>query len=193
MGIKERRQREIETLKASILKATRSLAIELGWEKVSIRKISDRIEYTPPVIYEHFENKEAILIELEVMGFRNLKYVMDDARQTVSDPLGQMKAVSAAFWDWAFQHAELYQVMFNLEGVKAHPASRQSLKECSQSVIEILRSGQLFSTDTDELFFHWWSIMHGHVSLVQSGQVAGVNNLMRRSVLAAVERLMKSL
>ena len=103
-------------------------------------------------------------------------------------PKDQLQKVSAACWDWAFEHSELYQVMFNLDGVKSSAASPRSLRDCSQSVIEILRQLHLFSAETDELFFHWWSVVHGHISLVQSGQVAGVNNMMRRSLLAAVQR-----
>lgn len=35
-----------------------------GWQSLSIRKIADAIEYSIPVIYDHFENKEAILHEM---------------------------------------------------------------------------------------------------------------------------------
>ncbi|MEM7371248.1 MAG: TetR/AcrR family transcriptional regulator [Bacteroidota bacterium] len=193
MGIKERRLREIESQKTAILEATRKLAIQKGWPDVSIRKIADIIEYTPPVIYERFKNKEAILIELESQGFRKLKYTIEEAREQSNDPHEQLTLVSAAFWDWAFAHAELYQVMFNLQGVQSTPPSPKSLRDSANCVIEILRQIHLFSSETEGLFFHWWSIVHGHVSLVMSGQIGGMNSQMRRYMLNAVERFGKSL
>ncbi|MEL6805067.1 MAG: helix-turn-helix domain-containing protein, partial [Bacteroidota bacterium] len=64
-AIRERREKEKAAQTNSILRAARKIAVAEGWTKVSIRKISKEIAYTPPVIYEHFKNKEAILIELE--------------------------------------------------------------------------------------------------------------------------------
>ena len=72
MGIKERRDRERQELKQAILEAAREIAAREGWQAVTIRKVADRIEYSPPTIYEHFANKEAILIELEESLLRRL-------------------------------------------------------------------------------------------------------------------------
>lgn len=193
MGIRERRLREIESQKTAILEATRKLAIQKGWPEVSIRKIADIIEYTPPVIYERFKNKEAILIELESQGFRKLKFSLEEAREQSSDPHQQLVLVTAAFWDWSFANSELYQVMFNLQGVQSTPPSPKSLSDSANCVLEIIRQIHLFSSETEGLFFHWWSIVHGHVSLVMSGQVGGMNTQMRRYLLNAVERFGKSL
>ena len=193
MGIKERRLREIESQKNAILEATRQLAIQKGWPDVSIRKIADIIEYTPPVIYERFKNKEAILIELESQGFKQLKYSLEEAREASNDPHEQLSLVSKAFWDWAFQNPELYQVMFNLQGVQSTPPSTKALLDTAQCVLEILRQLQMFSSATEELFFHWWSIVHGHVSLVMAGQVPGMNSQMRRYMTNSIERFGKSL
>ena len=62
MGIAERRQRQKGGVRASILDAAWNLVETEGWQQLSIRKIADAIEYSVPVIYDHFENKEAILL-----------------------------------------------------------------------------------------------------------------------------------
>ena len=54
MGIIERKARHNHAVKNGILQAARRIAIEDGWRKVSIRKIAKLIEYSPPVIYQHF-------------------------------------------------------------------------------------------------------------------------------------------
>lgn len=72
MASKERREREKKELKQNILLAARSIASSEGWQSVTIRKIANQIEYSPPTIYEHFASKEAILLELMLEGNRLL-------------------------------------------------------------------------------------------------------------------------
>ncbi|MBL7879529.1 MAG: helix-turn-helix transcriptional regulator, partial [Chryseobacterium gambrini] len=72
MGLHERRQREKENIRASILDAAFSLAKTEGWASLSMRKIADAIEYSAPVVYDYFENKEAILYEISLNGFNCL-------------------------------------------------------------------------------------------------------------------------
>jgi AcrR family transcriptional regulator len=69
MGIAERRTRQKEEVKANILATAWQIVKEDGWEAVSIRKIADAIEYSVPVICDHFENK-TILWEFAKQGFR---------------------------------------------------------------------------------------------------------------------------
>ena len=107
MGIKERRQREIEAVKAAIMKTSREIAQKDGWPEVGIRKIARAIEYTPPVIYEHYKNLEAILISWEEQGFKELRYVLEEARASKKDPHAHLKALTAAIWDWACSTREL--------------------------------------------------------------------------------------
>ena len=51
MGTKERRAREKEQLQQQILSAARELLVNEGYEKVSMRKITHKIEYAPTTIY----------------------------------------------------------------------------------------------------------------------------------------------
>ena len=70
MGITERKLRQREEVRASILAAASKLVEKEGWQALSIRKIADAIEYSAPVIYDHFENKDALLLEFTKRGFR---------------------------------------------------------------------------------------------------------------------------
>ena len=51
MGIKERQTRQKEMLRQEILDAARNLFIKDGYENVSMRKIAEKIEYSPTTIY----------------------------------------------------------------------------------------------------------------------------------------------
>ena len=72
MGIAERKIRQKEEFRASILEAAWLQVLTDGWQSLSIRKIADAIEYSIPVIYNHFENKEVILLEFTKEGFQKL-------------------------------------------------------------------------------------------------------------------------
>ena len=56
MGRKERRLRDQQELKQSMLEAARAIALAEGWSNVTMRKIADRIEYSHAAIYDYFEN-----------------------------------------------------------------------------------------------------------------------------------------
>ena len=189
----ERRQRQIDQLKQDILKAARQLALKNGWPSVSIRKISDIIEYTPPVIYEHFENKEAILAELESMGFRKLRHAMEDARQQAKTPEKQLEEVAKAYWEFATQHPELYQVMYNLQGIQSKPPDTRAIRNTGQPVLETLRYLHTFPAERESLFFQWWALSHGFVSLYMSGQLPSMKDGLKQNYLDAVRRFAKGM
>ena len=59
MGITERKLRQKEEVRTSILRAAWQLVEQEGWQALSIRKIAEAIEYSVPVIYDHFKNKRS--------------------------------------------------------------------------------------------------------------------------------------
>ena len=72
MGIKERQERDREAVRRAILDAARELFVAEGYQNVSIRKIAERIEYSPAAIYGYFPSKDDIFFALAEEGFRLL-------------------------------------------------------------------------------------------------------------------------
>ena len=72
MGIKERQERDREAVRRAILDAARELFVAEGFQNVSIRKIAERIEYSPAAIYGYFPSKDDIFFALAEEGFRLL-------------------------------------------------------------------------------------------------------------------------
>src|SRR3954464_14939559 len=114
MGIQERKIRQKQQIKNSILDASWQLVKCDGWQALSIRKIADAIEYSAPVIYDHFENKEAILLEFTKRGFRLLNEELARAVQQFVNPEQQIEAIVYAYWKFAFNKKEYYQLMYGL-------------------------------------------------------------------------------
>ena len=108
MGIAERRLRQKDEIRSSILSTAWQMVKEDGWQSVSIRKIADAIEYSVPVIYDHFENKEAILMEFAKDGFQMLSKKIQSAKEKYDDPAEQLKTVANAYWNFAFKNKEYF-------------------------------------------------------------------------------------
>ncbi|HQW03934.1 MAG TPA: helix-turn-helix domain-containing protein, partial [Saprospiraceae bacterium] len=64
MGINERKERERDAVKDLILSAAREIFLAEGYENTSIRKIATKIEYSPGIIYNHFKDKNDLLLAL---------------------------------------------------------------------------------------------------------------------------------
>lgn len=114
MGLHERRQREKESIRANILQAAFNLAKTEGWASLSMRKIADAIEYSAPVVYDYFENKEAILFEISLNGFNLLHKELVKAKKKYDTPEEKLTAIVDAYWKFAFKNKEYYQLMFGL-------------------------------------------------------------------------------
>src|ERR1700740_387799 len=104
MGSKERIHRLKEQTRVNILDAAHDIVKEEGWPALSMRKIADKIEYTAPIIYEYFNNKDAILQELTRMGYVKLGAKMNEAATLSTDPAGQLEAMWLAYWNFAFEN-----------------------------------------------------------------------------------------
>jgi AcrR family transcriptional regulator len=112
LGVKERQEREREAVARSILDAARDLFVAEGYLNVSIRKIADRIEYSPAAIYSYFPSKDDIFFALAEEGFRLLFSSADLDREPGADGLN---AVRAPFWhlyQFSRRHPEYFALMF---------------------------------------------------------------------------------
>ena len=72
MGVKERRDRAKLQTREKILAAARELFIAEGYDGVSMRRIADKIEYSPTAIYIHFADKDQLFREICHEDFRRL-------------------------------------------------------------------------------------------------------------------------
>lgn len=64
MGIKERRDVEKEEMKKKIIDAAIEVIEQEGYEKLSIRKIAAKIEYSPTTIYLYYKDKAEIITDM---------------------------------------------------------------------------------------------------------------------------------
>jgi AcrR family transcriptional regulator len=115
MGIKERQERDREAVRRAILDAARELFVTEGFQHVSIRKIAERIEYSPAAIYSYFASKDDIFFALAEEGFRLLGSPADGAAQEQLKGLAPLERLRTVFWrlyEFSRQHPQYFALMF---------------------------------------------------------------------------------
>ena len=177
MGIKERRQRERQQLRSGILAAAREIASTEGWGAVTIRKIAGLIEYSPPVIYEYFDSKEDLLLELVRMGYAEQLQAVEAARESSDSPEEALLRMVRAWCRFAFDSPDLYQVMYGLGGVSFPvPELRkegEKIAETMERVLgEVLRQNGKDATNVQDKVVLGWGTLHGLVALAMAGRIA---------------------
>jgi len=111
MGTKERQDRERQAVTASILTAARDLFVAEGYQSVSIRKIAERIEYSPAAIYSYFASKDDIFLALAEEGFHRLDAKVRSG-MTTDDPLENVRGCWWAFYEFSQEQPAYFLLMF---------------------------------------------------------------------------------
>jgi AcrR family transcriptional regulator len=198
MGISERRIRQKEEVRSNILATAWQIVKDEGWQALSIRKIADAIEYSVPVIYDHFVNKEWILVEFAREGFRLLTKKMQQAKIKQTDPAAQLKAMADAYWSFAFKNKEYYQVMFNLgitcsEEENCLPEKAGFRNLIGESIMEIMQKNKRTDIDVCLKSHTFWSVLHGLIS-IKMMRNSDVTDTLNKMVLDdAIEGFIKNL
>jgi AcrR family transcriptional regulator len=168
MEVIERRQRTREQTRAGILQTAKEIARREGWQAVSIRKIADAIEYSAPVVYDYFDSKDRLLDEIRNEGFRHLREEYERLVKLYRDPEKLLYEISLIQWQFAMQHPELYQVMYNLNGANCQVSLDESveMKTVNEILCRIIFSFIPKSTESiRRLYFEWWATSHGLINL----------------------------
>jgi AcrR family transcriptional regulator len=191
MGTKQRRERERQQLRDSILAAAREIAARDGWQAVTMRRVAELIEYSPPTIYEYFESKDDILQELVGEGFRKLLAGLRTAYASTDDSQERMVRLALAYCNFAWSNPELYQVMHGMGGAACnmaeHPPEFGELGTIlTGAAREALGMSPEDNADLSIALDLHMATMHGLVSLSMEGMLSGnrerATTLVKRSV-----------
>jgi AcrR family transcriptional regulator len=199
----DRRRRNKENVRENILTTARKLAGAEGWQAVSMRKIADEIDYTAPIIYEHFESKDRLLYEVNREGFRILLRYIRQAESSAVFPEERLLKISLAHWQFAAENPELYQVMFGLQGASCNHAQHENcaptteMREGYELVHATLHKvAPELTASVEELkgiWMNWWSLVHGFIALDMQGQFHEESETVKQSFSNAIQRFIGTL
>lgn len=178
MGIKERREREKHITRQAILTVALQIARQEGWPALTIRKVGEHIEYSPPMVYEYFANKEDILLQLLQEGFRQLTATMQQARTSIEDREERLLKIADAYWKFAISNCELYQLMYGLGGVPLDMtamayAVQEVCMTAQEAILDWAEARGVVLQDPLGATEIVWSLLHGLVSLSLVDRVEG--------------------
>jgi AcrR family transcriptional regulator len=169
MGITERREREKEEIRRKILDSARDLFAREGYEHVTMRAVADAIEYSPTTIYNHFEDKDDLVMALCYEDFGRLLGALS-LQTRPTNPLDWIRQLGRSYAAFGAAYPNHYRFMFmtpekaRLERHDMSPGE-QSFGLLRSAVAEAVESGQFVAGDPDAMAQVLWASLHGVVSL----------------------------
>jgi AcrR family transcriptional regulator len=106
-----RRKQHQDELRQKILDAARELFVAEGVEAVSMRKIAEKIGYSATTLYNHFDDKDALLRALCDADFGALQNAFLHIGQ-IADPIERLQRLSEAYIGFALQFPSHFRFMF---------------------------------------------------------------------------------
>jgi AcrR family transcriptional regulator len=164
--IAERKLRDRQARRAQIIDAARRIAELEGWSNVTVRRLSDEISYSQPVLYAHFGSREGILAAVAIEGFQEMGLALEKARKPVKRG-NTVESVAAAYLEFAASSPALYEVMFSLSlsvpfGDAATPPE---LRFAFSQLLELFQGHGSKAEVLSELF---WASLHGIAELTRT-------------------------
>ncbi len=167
----ERKIRDRQARRAQIISAARRIAELEGWSKVTVRRLSDEISYSQPVLYAHFGSREGILTAVAIEGFQEIGLVLEKARKRGrrGNPI---EAIAAAYLEFAASSPALYAAMFslNVSVLFDDAATPPELRFAFSQLLELFQEQGTQSELLSELF---WASLHGIAELTRTKRFPG--------------------
>ena len=170
MGIAERREREKDEVRRKILDAAQELFATEGYERVTMRRIAEAIEYSPTTIYNHFEDKDALVYALCEEDFSRLLSAIAE-RPAPEDPVEWIRQLGRAYAAFGLQNPNHYRFMFMTAAKFERPhvtatPGQQSFAFLRMAVAKAIEQGRFRQGDVQTMSQVLWANMHGAVALL---------------------------
>lgn len=217
MSSAQRRDREREELRRLILDTTLELVTCEDDDKVSMRRIAEKINYSPTAIYLHFKDKGELMDALATEGFAMLADSLDAVH--ADEPAERLRRIGDAYVAFALANPAICRLMFHFGDAPqkmyaGHNMHRLDSARAFNLLIEIVREVKGASClenaealerpasaeEHDEATFAasvFWAHIHGAVLLTLTGRsrrLAGLEpQFYRKAVDTAVAGLLAEL
>lgn len=175
MGIAERKERKRRDLRQEILSAALEVFANEGYQQLSMRKLAERIEYSPTTIYLHFKDKAELFECVCEETFAQLADIFIQIVGASSDPLEALRKSCRAYVDFGLQHPDQYTVAFLLDSgqrlapdevLEKFPKAMEAFYQLRSGVALCMETGELAEGDADLVSQVIWAGLHGITALL---------------------------
>jgi len=175
VGITERKEREKAEMRRRIVDVAIKMFVEEGYEKVSIRNIADKIEYSPATIYLYYKDKDQLLYDVQTEAFATLANEFAQ-KITHKEPFKRLQQLAKAYIEFSRDHPELYDLMFIIKapmnatheeewknGDPSYDALFHLMEECIAKKLVKFKDATIATLSV-------WAFAHGFISLYLRGR-----------------------
>ncbi|MFI5842669.1 TetR/AcrR family transcriptional regulator [Catenuloplanes sp. NPDC051500] len=161
-----RRARERASTRDRIIESALYVLESEGAAALTIRRIAAEVEYSAPVVYQHFANKDALVVELVTHGY-GLLLASFEKVVGESDADRRLLLAASAYVRFAREHPHLYEAM---NGSVVDPDGRRRAAEPTIDVLKELlttwaAAHSVILPDPDEACEIVWGTLYGMASL----------------------------
>jgi len=185
MAIADRRLRDRAARGRLISATARVLAEREGWDAVTTRRLSTEIEYSQPVIYQHFASMEDLVEAIALEGFGELAEALGEARRHAA-PEEAVGAVARAYSTYATENPALYDAMFT-RATRLHFGAEDAVAPLSSAYAELRAAAAAIAgeRDIETLTEVLWGALHGLTTLSRNDRLRPHHGIDRLDLLLA--------
>jgi AcrR family transcriptional regulator len=177
MTTQTRRARQKALLHQEIIAAARDILAREGYEQLSMRKVAERIEYSPTAIYLHFEDKRDLVFQVCEETFGRLVHELESLESEFKDPVERLRAAMHRYVAFGLRHPRHYLATFvavpsdqRPEDLAryTHPDSNgmRALGILRSAIVAGIDARKFRKVDPDVTTRAVWATMHGLTSLL---------------------------
>src|SRR5262245_37361656 len=178
MGVKDRRARQKQLLRQHILDAARELLVHDGYDQLSMRKVAERIDYSPTAIYLHFKDKQELVSSLCEESFAKLVRELETLTAEYPDPLVRLRKGMERYIAFGLKNPNHYLPAFVLPPpadldarrqqamVSAESSGMRAFASLRDTIAEGVKAKKLRKVDPDVAARSTWAAIHGLTSLL---------------------------
>lgn len=173
MGVQQRRARHKDELRRRILAAASELFVNEGIEHVSMRKIAEKVEYSPAAIYLYFKDKSELVNSICAETFGELDALLQALSDEPAAPVEGFLKGCEAYIRFGLEHPSHYIFtmctpeesatdQLNPESyAETHALAMQTFDHLRRCVRRCIESGDFRSGDVETVAQLSWLSIHG--------------------------------
>lgn len=154
-------------LKAAMIAAALELVRSKGARGFTLNETSRKAGVSVSAPYNHFRDKEALLIEIVLLGNRTLRADLEAAAERCETDRDKLLAVYSAYIAFSQQHSDLFAVMFQ-SGIdkEPYPEAKESAEQAFRVGLHIALRLESSAEKATELALAIWTMAHGFSMLL---------------------------
>jgi AcrR family transcriptional regulator len=172
MGATEKRARHKEAFRREIVDAAREIFINDGYDGFSMRKLAEKIDYSPTAIYLYFKSKDDLLFAICEEFFANFFTELNRIRSVSRDPLQTLRKACLYLVEFGIENPNQYKLIFftksvygaREEWVEKESMARNTYFVFKEIVQDCIDAGKLHYPDADVIADTFAMASHGAVA-----------------------------